>query len=58
MKQLEALGTGIEHGLEGMEARTASPVGAALLGVALALTTTIGGLIALVVILKVSTAVF
>ena len=58
MKQLEALGTRLDGALTKLEARTASPVAEALLGVSLALALIAGGLIGLFVFLRLLTALF
>lgn len=58
MKQLEALGTRLDGALTELEARTASPVAEALLGVSLALGLIGGGVVGLFVFLKLLTALF
>jgi len=45
MRQLEALGTRLDGALSALEARTASPVAEALLGVAMAIGLIGGGLV-------------
>ena len=58
MRQLEALGTRLDGALTALEARTASPVAEALLGIAMALGLIGGGLLGVFVFLKLLTALF
>jgi hypothetical protein len=58
MKQLEALGTRLDGVLSALDARTASPIAEALLGVSMALGLIGGGLLGLFVFLKLLTALF
>ena len=58
MNQLESFGTRLEGALTDLEARTASPVAEALLGVGMGVAAVIGGLVALFVFLKLLTALF
>ena len=58
MKQLEALGVRLDSALTQLEARTASPVAEALLGVSMALGLIGGALVGLFVFLKLLTALF
>jgi hypothetical protein len=58
MKQLDALGSRLDGALREIEARTASPVAEALLGVSMALALIFGGLAGLFVFLKLLTALF
>ena len=58
MKQLDALGGRLDGALTQIEARTASPLVEALLGVSMALGVIVGGLVGLFVFLKLLTALF
>jgi hypothetical protein len=58
VKKLEALGTRLDGAMTQLEAKAASPVAEALLGVGMALGLIAGGLVGLFVFLKLLTALF